>query len=53
MTSHKRSANERAESGQQTGPGDGLIDLMRYAGVPITRQNYLELAYMCAKCRTS
>jgi hypothetical protein len=46
MTSHKRSANERAESGQQTGSGDGLIDLMRYAGVLITRENYLDLAYI-------
>jgi hypothetical protein len=42
----KRSSNGQAASDRQTGSGDELIDLMRYAGVPITRENYLELAYM-------
>ena len=42
----KRSSNGQAASDRQTGSRDGLIDLICYAGVPITRENYLELAYM-------
>jgi hypothetical protein len=37
----KRSSNGQAASDRQTGSGDGLIGLIRYAGVPITRENYL------------
>jgi hypothetical protein len=46
MTSYKRSSNEQTASDRQTGSGDGLIDLMRHHNIPITRENYLELAYM-------
>jgi hypothetical protein len=42
----KRSSSGQAASDRQTGSGDGLIDLICYAGVPITRENYLKLAYM-------
>ena len=46
MTSDRRSSNKPAESDHQTGSGDGVIDFMRYTGVPITHENYLDLAYM-------
>ena len=42
----KQSSNAPAKSDHQTGSGDGLIDLMRHYGIPITRENYLDLAYM-------
>jgi hypothetical protein len=45
MTSDRRSSDEKAESGHQSGSGDGLIDLMRHCNLPITRANYLDLAY--------
>ena len=42
----KRSSNGKASSGRQTGSGDGIIDMLRHHNIPITRQNYRELAYM-------
>jgi hypothetical protein len=33
-------------SDRQTGSGDGIIDMLRRHNIPITRENYLDLAYM-------
>jgi hypothetical protein len=44
----KRSSglNEHTVLDVEKGSGDGLIDLMRRYNIPITREKYLELAYL-------
>ena len=44
----KVSSNLQPASDRQSGGGeeDGVLKLMRRYGIPITRQNYLDFAYM-------
>ena len=44
----KISSNAQAASDRRTGGSDqdGVLGLMKRYGIPITRQNYLDLAYM-------
>ena len=44
----KVSSNRQPASDRQSGGGeeDGVLKLMRRYGIPITRQNYLDFAYM-------
>jgi hypothetical protein len=40
--------NTRAESSRRSGMGgrDGVLALLKRHGIPVTRENYLHLAYM-------
>jgi hypothetical protein len=40
------SSAEQAVSDRQTGSGDGIMDMMRRHNIPVTRENYLDFAYM-------
>jgi hypothetical protein len=42
----KRSSNEQTTPLCHIGAGDGIVDMPRSYNIPITRESYLELAYM-------
>jgi hypothetical protein len=44
LMSNKLSSKASTELEREIGSDDGLIDLMRRCNIPITRENYLDLA---------
>jgi len=42
----RRSSNEQTTSVHHIGSGDGIMDMLRSYNIPVTRENYLNLAYM-------
>jgi hypothetical protein len=45
MTPDQKSSPRPAESSHPTGTSDVVLHLMKRDGIPVTRQNYLDLAY--------
>ena len=42
----RRSSNEQTTSVHHIGFGDSIMDMLRSCNIPVTRENYLNLAYM-------
>jgi hypothetical protein len=45
MTSAQKSSPQPAASGPPTGTSDVVLHMMKRDGIPLTRQNYLDMAY--------